>query len=394
MKILLISPYFAPFTGVGGLRMTSLTAYLQKAGEDVTVLKLADTCYDADLANGPHLPGPSYAEFTPSKDGKIPEKTMYPVIDHLCSETAFDCCLVSLGPFFTVKPAVYIKEHYHIPLIVDYRDLWLYDPRERKTLRSILGHKKTQILYCGQEVQLMKACSAFVTCTPRGLQIMERHYPFLKEKSLCIFNGYDMEPPREAEPASQEDGGAIRIFVLGKLSYYTSEGAETLFRAASALSHQGRLIHIYHAGSIENIQPILEKSGLPSEQYHELGPLPYDQAMEAAKAAHICSAIISYTTGLGTKIFDYIYLNKPIIAYAPPGSEFEETLKGAENAYVCQTAPQMEAAIEAIIRDGGYQLTKSLEFRQRFSREAQNQIYHQLLRKTTGQHLEEKEAPN
>ena len=85
MKILLISPYFAPFTGVGGLRMTSLTAYLQKAGEDVTVLKLADTCYDADLANGPHLPGPSYAEFTPSKDGKIPEKTMYPVIDHLCS---------------------------------------------------------------------------------------------------------------------------------------------------------------------------------------------------------------------------------------------------------------------------------------------------------------------
>ena len=166
------------------------------------------------------------------------------------------------------------------------------------------------------------------------------------------------------------------------------------FPCPSALSHQGRLIHIYHAGSIENIQPILEKSGLPSEQYHELGPLPYDQAMEAAKAAHICSAIISYTTGLGTKIFDYIYLNKPIIAYAPPGSEFEETLKGAENAYVCQTAPQMEAAIEAIIRDGGYQLTKSLEFRQRFSREAQNQIYHQLLRKTTGQHLEEKEAPN
>lgn len=386
MKILLISPYFAPYTGVGGLRMTSLAAYLQKAGEEVTVVKLADTCYPADQADGPRPSGVSYVDFVPAEEDKEPEKTLYPVLDRLCTETAFDCCLVSFGPFYTVRPAIYIKEHYQIPLVADYRDLWLYHDFPKKSLRIFLGRCKEWLLHHRQEASLMAHCSAFVNPSLWGERVMQKHYPVLKEKSALILNGYNMPPPAGTEASAPlSSSEELRICILGKFFYYSPAGTQTFFSALTSLLAHGVPIHVYHIGTAEAVQSLLDTSNFPQNHYHELGSMPYEQALSAAQQAHICAIISGGVFGYGTKAFDYIYLNKPIIAYTPENSELVELLKDAENAYVCQTAAQMKAAIEAVIQGGSYQLTKNLEYRQRFSRETQNRIYHQLLQKTAGQ---------
>lgn len=382
MKILILSPYFAPYTGVGALRMTSLAAYLQRAGDAVSVIKLADAAYEQELVGGTPLPGIPCAEFIyPSNDGE-PDRDLYAVIDRVCGANAFDCCLASFGPFYTVRPAIYLQEHYHIPLVVDYRDLWLYDPRYITSLRAFLGNVRQRFKNRHMEERLLNACAFFAACTPGGLQIMREHYPFLKERSVCVYNGYSL--PEKSFPPPPPDDSEIRICILGKYAYYTAKGTETFFRAVNSLIKKGCPIRVVHAGAAEPVDEIFGRTGFPKEHYLELGPLAYEDALAAAESAHICTAVMSCPIGLGTKIFDYIYLNKPIVAYAPEHSEFEAVLSEAENAYVCQTSERMAAAIETIISEKRYTLTGNPAYRLRFSREAQNQKFRDLLKKAAG----------
>ena len=77
--------------------------------------------------------------------------------------------------------------------------------------------------------------------------------------------------------------------------------------------------------------------------------------------------------------FDYIFLNRPIVAYAPPPSEVEELLQDAEHAYFCQTAEQIQNAVFNIIQKKQMHLTEDAAFGLQFSREIQNQRYRELL---------------
>lgn len=382
MKILLISPYFPPYTGVGGLRMASLARSLLEAGDRLTVVKEDPASYPPGMAGGTQIPGIVYKEFMAGKDERETALRLQSLLSGLLQGERFDCCLVSCGPFYTIRPVSALWERIQIPLVIDYRDLWLYDPRPATTLRMFLGRSRQRLAEHPVEKKVLRICSSFVTCTPNILQIMEDHYPFIKGRSACIFNGYDL--PEKSPGQSHPDESEIRIFILGKLAYYTPHGAEAFFRAAASLIKKGRPIRVIHAGAAEALEGIFSKAGFPKGRFQELGPLPYEDALAAAESAHICTAIISYAAGLGTKIFDYIYLNKPIVAYAPENSEFEALLSEAENAYVCQTSEDMEAAIEKIVTEKRYVLTNDPAYRLRFSRQAQNRKYRALLEEVSG----------
>ena len=223
----------------------------------------------------------------------------------------------------------------------------------------------------------MEGCDVFVTCGPRELELMKRHYPILQGKSACIYNGYGIPPGKKAlvPPAGDE----IRLFILGKFAYYTPKGAEAFLRAARGLLHKGYPIRVVHAGAPETLAPLFHKTGFPLEYFEELGPLSYEDALAAAEAAQIGIIIDGCRYGLGTKLFDYICLNKPIAAVVPKNSEMEKLLSGVENAFFCQTAPQLETAMEQIITGNRWALTDDAEFRGRFSREEQNRQFRRLL---------------
>lgn len=385
MNILMVAPYFPPFTGVGALRMGSLARFLLKTGNSLTVVKLSDSCHPAGTTGGAQIPGISYVEFSQGRNDKESALRLYSVLDNLAASASFDCCMVSCGPFFPLDPVLRLWKRYSIPFIVDYRDLWLFDPRPVTTLRMFLGQHKQRLLYGKLEKKVLDSCSAFITCTPRCLQIMLDHYPSIKEKSFCVFNGYDF--PKKAPVSLQPNDSEkreIQICVLGKLSYYSPHGAEVFFLAVSSLIKKGYPIQIVRAGGTESLEEIFQKTGFPQEHFKDLGQLPYEEAIAAAESAHICTAVISYTRGLGTKIFDYIYLNKPIVAYAPEHSEFEEILSDAENAFVCQSAEQMASALEKIITENRIVLTENEEFIGRFSREDQNKKFLQIITEFSG----------
>lgn len=379
----MVTPYFPPFTGVGGLRMGSLARFLLKSGHSLTVVKMSDSCYPAGTTGGSPIPGISYVECKKCKHRRNYKENVsqvYSILTDLASSASFDCCLVSCGPYYTLEPALRLWERCHIPFMIDYRDPWLYDPRPVTTLKEFISRQTLQLLFSRTEKKALDACAAFSTCTPGILQIMHDHYPSIKKKSFLVYNGYDLPkktpvPPRSDDSEKRE----IQICVLGKLAYYSPRGAEAFFLAVGGLIKKGYPIQVIHAGGKEALEEIFQKTAFPQEHFKDLGQLPYEEAIAAAASARICTAIISYATGLGTKIFDYIYLNKPIVAYAPEHSEFEEVLTGAGNAFVCQSAEQMASAIETIITENRTTLTDHEEFAERFSREEQNKKFLQIL---------------
>lgn len=378
MNILIISPYFAPCTLVGALRMTSLAKHLAQCGHSISVIKIKDEEYPLDCIDP--KTNQSVATYLFSAEGKDfqIEKNLQELIDEVCMQK-FDCCIVSCGPYYTIRPSLYLTKKYGIPLVVDYRDLWLYDPRPAQTLRSFLGIQKRRILNKAIEKELMKQCAGFVTVTPASVHIMEKHYPILKGKTKCIYNGYVPSLDIDSFVSNERRTESVDICFLGKLSYYDRSAALMYFQSVAELRNQGYPVRIVHIGIPEDNLTLLEEVGLPSDAYVQLGQMPYQKAMQTAKNADIFASIINCQYGLGTKLFDYIYLNRPIVAVAPPKSEFEELLKTTTAGYVCQTKEQIETSIKNIIDQKQTYLTEDTSFSEAFSRQQQNQRYLELL---------------
>ncbi len=383
MKILIISPYFAPYTGVGALRMTSLAQYLVDKKEQVTIIKIANDCLPPELNQGSACRGLTILEYNDrAKSQKLVEKRLVDLIDSLCTKEHYDCCVVSCGPYYTLRPALHVKKKYGVKLIIDYRDLWLYDPRPHSSIRAMLGKLKERILNGYLEYKAMDICDAFISVSPRSVQSMIKHYPQIKQKAFCIYNGYTYTNILQCQTEHKAfNAESINICFLGKFAYYSIHNAEIFLSAIKELQESFNL-NVIHIGQLENIDPILNKIGLPKQYLHQLGPMPYEEAIQtASKISDIFGLIVSYTEGLGTKIYDYIMLNKPLIIIAPPNSEIEELVSDAEYGFVCHNKLDIKNAITKIIEHKHTRLTADLNYIQKFSRDTQNKLFYDIISK-------------
>lgn len=381
MNVLIISPYFLPYTGVGVLRPSSLVQFLIRNGEQVTVFTLEPVAYDPQLTAGTRPSGAAYAEFPMGKTESETAGYFRSALNHLLEKHSFDCCLISCGPFYTIQPALETAAKFGVPVVIDYRDLWLYNTNPSTSLRAFLGQRYYRLRYRSLEASFMKECAAFISCTPGLVSLMERRYPALKGKTTCVYNGYGRPVP-EAWPQPAPYEREIRLFVLGKFAYYAKKRAETFLRASKGMLDQGYPLRIVHAGAPEPLGALLEKTGFPKDRFDELGPLSYEDALVAAQAAQIAVIISGGKYGLSTKLFDYIYLNKPVIILGDSGSEMEKMLSGQCNAFFCQSSHQVRRALETFIRKKIYVLTENKAFCAKFSRESQNTKFYQVLRQT------------
>lgn len=376
-KILIISPYFYPYTGVGALRMTSLAKYLAENDFQVTVLKwnhYRDQTYQPDEPLA--YPFIQILEYPPSlMRGKALAEELFRLHQLNC----YHLLLLTCGPFDTIRPTMDFIKQSKIPFLVDFRDLWIYDPCPHKTLRFKLGRIRHFIKNTMVEKHLLSLCSKYIVVTPGNLSIMWKHYPKYKKKGICIYNGYD-ESALIRSTGQERNKAEFSICILGKFAYYSKENALKLLCAVKKLIEDGYQIKIHHIGTYEDaIHDLLKQSGLSRDAIIEYGQLPYQEALSIAEKCNVMSVIVSYANGLGTKVFDYIALNRPIICIAPPNSEIEALLAPAENAFPCQTSEEIYLAVQKTMEDKIDFLTEDASFAQQFSRKKQNEQYAALM---------------
>lgn len=387
MRVLVIAPYYAPYTEVPAIRMISLSKQLVDQGHEVTVY-----CYSIDMLK----------RITDEKSlkAKIPEniriinfdikESKIPAFsDIVCgwhflkalkkdiSLDKYDVALCSLGPFYTLEATPYIAKK--IPCILDFRDLGAISIRPKrenvKDAKSPLIKFLKKIFYkmlFDRERKAVNCASTVVVVSQPDWDIMKKTYNIPNDKLVLASNGYDEEKLKNLILKEKEEN-CIAGFVFGKFMYYSIERAISLVKAVNVLRKQGYKVKVKHIGQkYEWIEENLNANNISTECYEECGLMSYEEGMALLGTADFFIVEDTSPDDVGTKIYDYIYFNKPVVAATPPNIPLAKLVRTFENGYVCSTDKEVEAAMYKVVTEHPEKLDGELD-PGKYSRKVQNQ---------------------
>lgn len=396
MNILVIAPYYAPSSEVPSVRMVSLTTYLIKQGHQVTVV-----CWSKEKLLTLYKEG--------ELNSKIPEgvKTIginfknktIPIIDDLLfgiklkkflakqlDENEYDVAFVTCGPYFSLEAMPYLKRRYSIKYLLDFRDLGAlnYRPRlgtEGKKVNTVWWkklingwyHKKVSI----REKNAVENADGIICVSPIDKEKMQEAYNIPEEKCIIATNGFDDIKLNSIVPNEKEQGIVGAVF--GKFMYYSRSRAEALLIGIDKQRKKGVDIKLRHIGrNYDYIDEAIERNHIDPKTFEKVGLKEYSEGMAILGASDFFVVEDTSPDDVGTKIYDYIYWNKPIIAATPKNIPLAKLVSTFEHGYVCETPEEIDEAISDIVINGYSVLDSNLDIL-KYSRTYQNQKMEQIM---------------
>ncbi len=375
LNILMVSPSFPPDKTVACVRMNSLYNYLIKNNHSVYLI--TNTKSDNSL-----LPENSYTVNVLEGGGlkkfsifKRNQERYVEAFAKAASENKIDIAVVSGGPFYSFAIAKQAKK-LGIPCIIDFRDPWTFDIRGIKDMLSPM-RLATRLIQKPYEKQAVKAASAVVTVTPGWRDKFVSLYPAIKDKFNLIENGFDDALLSGITiPEKQEISKPFCFGVFGKLFYYTEEYSHILL---SAMESDG--FNILQVGKREEItDSYLSSHSLALDRVKDTGFLDYTGGIEALGAADAFLIVDVRKEALGTKAYDYIWYNRPIVYVGPQDAELARLIASFENGFVCSDKSEILDAVNTIKADKLLCLDKNLN-PAGYGRSAQNKKWEALFKK-------------
>lgn len=372
MNVLIVAPSFPPDKTVASVRMNSLYQYLLSRHHTVYVLtnkkeQLSDMTYYVDVE--------SYGGIKKFKDFRINQKRYVSTFRRILKEHPIDIVVVSGGPFYTFGIAQAAKMC-GVPCILDFRDPWTFDIRGWKDMLSPM-RAFTRLIQKKYERQAICAASAVVTVTPRWKDRFVKNYPAQIEKFHLIENGFDDSLLAQVHlPEKNKLNSPLVLGVFGKLFYYTDLYSKVFLDAMKETN-----IQVLQIGNREKCtNQYLKQRNIDIARLQDTGFLPYTAGITTLGQADAFLIIDIRKDALGTKIYDYIWCNRPILYVGPQDTELARLVDSFDNGFVCSNASQVVAAIEKIQNKKLNSLGDNLQ-PQQFGRSVQNKKWEVLLKK-------------
>lgn len=323
----------------------------------------------------------------------------------------------SLPPFGSGRLAVKLAKQYNLPLVLDMRDLWAFFGAT--PLNSWFHFKAT----LNREAKIFKKADAILGVTPQMLEIIKRSHPGLPHNKLhLVYNGYDFNV-RETESFRLEaKKEKITIGYIGAFYFYPDQRDRSMkpwwkkplrrmpeyspvkqdwlyrspyffFQAINELfkkypEYKDR-VRIEFIGKVPHWLPeMVNNCGLKDHvQLH--GFLQKEEAMAIAATFDLVLAtsekmIDGEHFSLASKVFDYIILKKPVLAFVTPGIQhtfFEQSGSGV----ICdpdqpgQVAEQLKNLFEK-----GKQFSLNYDYLDTFHRREITAQLAKIIRQVTG----------
>ncbi len=379
MNVLIVAPIFAPDKSVGAVRMSSLSAYLVDKGISLYVLTNKKQNVDNTIHGIVEI-----REIVEAKGGGLikrrqnfgnNQKKYSLEFISWCSCTKFDVVIVSGGPFYTFQIAEEAKR-LGIPCILDFRDPWILDIRE---FSDYFSPKKNllKLIQLRAESSAVKAATAIVTVTETWKEKYCKHYKKFKEKFVLIENGYDDRLLKTIDLPNTENSG-FTVGVFGKIFYYTKNYSMVFL---SALKSYDKDLSVLQIGDREaDTDKLIKKIKLSPEIIKSTGFVDYVDGIKLLNGVDAFLIIDARKGAIGTKIYDYIYLNKPIIFVGPRNTVIANMVSKFENGFVCSSEDEVINAFNEIIENKKSYL--ALETRpESFCRSRQNDKWLDLIEK-------------
>lgn len=228
-----------------------------------------------------------------------------------------DAILTSAPPFSISLAGLWLKRRVpDLPWVMDLRDIW----SERPGLPDLLTYKLNRRL----ERACLQRADRVTTATAGQRRLLIDSFGMLPDRVSTITNGFDpadLPPPTPASPRDQ-----LRLAYVGSIVGTRVEAARGLFEAIERLRSEG----------VSAAQLAMRLTGMFDPQIHrwaaplidaglvELRPfVPYAESFAEMRGA---DALLLITTddregrvSQPNKLFEYLALQKPILALAPQG---------------------------------------------------------------------------
>lgn len=389
LSFIIVSYYSFPYTAISALRISHFANFLSENGHKTYFIRADDKYYknliDNKLKLDDHInqiqisikpttnPSLSRIRFSYNIAKNIKKIIKNDKIDFLffCSDPFW---YLPLGPIFRI--------FYKIPYIIDFRDIMyrhpIFELHEYKDFFNKISDKFLEKLY-------VKYAKYIIDVTEENTILHKKIYKNQPEdKFLTIANGYDpkliknvnINNSNESNTINQNSLKAIinekklKLAISGKFAFYNIEDVDILLAIENADSELAKKIEIIAIGRDNPIFKEKAKNAkLLTFNFHP--QMSQIDAFNILIDSDILLLNNNQKTALGTKIFDYISLNKPIFAFVESEFAIWKLLQKFENAFIIRDIEDLINSINKIINNNIKYLTKNINLISQYSRKNQ-----------------------
>lgn len=319
--LFVLAYYFPPYAEVSGFRTSKFVKYLPKSGWRPWVFTVDKRYYgdrileqETGVAGNPRI---TRTPYVPIPGAVIMVKLLHPLLALAAiakNRRTIDAVYMSGSPYHPFLLTPILAGLFAIPTILDFRDSWSinhgYDGRPGTRL---LDRIRERVAMAMERISIRSA-TRVVFATSVIQQEYAKLFPEYAAKYETIPNGYDPEDLENINPIRTYTGKTL--ILTGKFHQYTPDAVDTLMAALAALPE----LHFVYAGWE---QSIIQESASRFGLENRVTAYPYQshkRALQFSAGAEIGLVATGMVNGLGTKIFEYLALRKPVVALVPHNS--------------------------------------------------------------------------
>lgn len=301
-RVLFISYFFKPFTGVGAKRVTYWAENINKCDSnikcDVITAINPENCKYNNIENVYYIPN---SKKTNLMSFIIKDEGLTWIADlkaffknHLLDK--YDCIIISGGPFMHFSIGKFLKKKYGAKIIIDFRDPFAANPRFSNGAIKVLVKRYF-------ENKFIKNSDAFLTVNQFCSNIIGT---VSKEKNYIIENGYDENIIKVIKDKTNyiQQNDIIKLSYIGTI--YPDFNITNFFDVISTDRFKNKFSFSYAGKS--------EFKEYEDSNIYNYGLMNYEDALNLINKSQIG---LIFTGGKAfestTKIFEYIGLDKVIL---------------------------------------------------------------------------------
>jgi glycosyltransferase involved in cell wall biosynthesis len=370
-RILLIAYYYPPINSGGTIRPLKMAKYLANYGWEVTVLTHS---YDwqepawadqiiriKDISQNKNRKGLRsitwlvlrlYTEFLNRigcyhsiyswwKNRVI--KNSRKIIDRVKP----DVIIASYPPVETLGIGLHLAQTYHIPLICDFRDGILFEPIERPRMERYKCIKKR---YEEIEQEAANTAAAVITIADPITHYFRDHY---KVKAETIASGFDPDDFQDVPVPATFDPGQFHVVFTGRFGLADGSNRVDFFFEALRLmtardeNFRDKLrVHLVGEFTHADLEPIEDLMELGMVVNHGLVTREVSLGFQKIADLLLIITLPDRTCSVSTKIYEYIFTRKPILALTY-GTVLADMVEKTRTGWIVH--PQQPEAISRLL---------------------------------------------
>ena len=374
-RLLIVAHFFEPFAGTGARRPTRLARFLARRGVPPVVVTASPEFYGDAVSPGPsardelrvhevprngvhRLLGRAGAVGRPLLNALLMRAYRRAIERALAEGPSPDFIYLCGNPFWLFPLGQRFRRACGLPYVLDFPDVYYAGG-----VRYRLGHRwgPRRIVDRLVESRAVADAGVVVHTSQPQTALYRRRYPAVPpERFVTIRWGYDAEAVRGLTPTGPRDDDVLRIGLFGKFAAYDASDARSLAEAIGVL-HARTLVEVMHLGEPEPaLAQAFRTEGL-SGCFRPAGRRAYAEGMAALASADVLVLNAVSDLSLPAKLYDYVYLNRPVVAMVAAQSAAWALLGGFSGAFRARTALEVTAALERVRADRVRELEPGLD---------------------------------